>query len=46
LSEIGDDLERPEQMTEVVDADQEWEIRDIIEKEDADGVVHYLVEYL
>jgi hypothetical protein len=46
LSELRDDLERPEQMTEVVDAEQEWEIRDIIGKEDVDGVVHYLVEYL
>ena len=45
LSEAGDDLERPEQMAEVVDADQEWEIRDIIGKEDIDGVVHYLVEW-
>jgi hypothetical protein len=43
LSEAGDDLERLEQMAEV--ADQEWEIRDIIGKEDIDGVVHYLVEW-
>jgi hypothetical protein len=45
LSESGDHLESPEQMAEVVDADQEWEIRDIIGKEDVDGVVHYLVEW-
>ena len=31
--------------TIVMDADQEWEIRDIIGKEDVDGVVHYLVEW-
>ena len=45
LSESGDSLERPEQMAEAVDADKEWEIRDIIGKEDVDGVVHYLVEW-
>jgi hypothetical protein len=45
LSESGGGLERPEQTAEVVDADQEWEIRDIIGKEDVDGVVHYLVEW-
>ena len=28
-----------------VDGKQEWEIRDIIGKEDVDGVVHYLVEW-
>jgi hypothetical protein len=28
-----------------VDSKQEWEIRDIIGKEDVDGVVHYLVEW-
>jgi len=27
-----------------VDSKQEWEIGDIIGKEDVDGVVHYLVE--
>jgi hypothetical protein len=32
-------------MAEVVDTDQEWEIRDIIGKGDVDGVVHYLVEW-
>jgi len=45
LSESGDGLERPEQIAEVVDADQEWEIRDIIRKEDVNGVVHHLVEW-
>lgn len=44
MSESVDDLGRPEQMAEVVDANQEWEIRDIIRKEDVDGVVHYLAE--
>jgi hypothetical protein len=28
-----------------VDSKQEWEIRDIIGKEDIDGVVHYLVDW-
>lgn len=28
-----------------MDTDQEYEIRDIIEKEDVGGVVHYLVEW-
>jgi hypothetical protein len=45
LSESGDGFERPEQMAEVVDTDQEWEICDIIRKEDVDGVVYYLVEW-
>lgn len=46
LTESGDDLERPKQMAEVVDADQEWEIRDTIGKEDIDGVPHYWVEWM
>jgi hypothetical protein len=37
------DAARP-QVAEV-DSKQEWEIRDIIGKEDVDGVVHYLVEW-
>jgi hypothetical protein len=45
LSEPESDLEIPEQMANVVDANQEWEIRDIIAKEDVNGVVHYLVEW-
>jgi hypothetical protein len=45
LSEAGDDFKRPEQMAEVVDTDQEWEICDIIRKEDINRVVHYLVEW-
>ena len=45
IPESGDDHETPEQMAEVVHADQEWEIRNIIGKEDVDGVVHYLVEW-
>ena len=28
-----------------VDGRQEWEVLNIIGKEDADGVVHYLVEW-
>jgi hypothetical protein len=32
-------------MANVIDANQESEIRDIIAKEDVDGVVHYLVEW-
>jgi hypothetical protein len=32
-------------MAEVVDANQEWQIRDMIGKENVDGVVHYLVEW-
>jgi hypothetical protein len=45
LLELGNDLEGPEQLAEVVDANQEWEICDIIGKEDVNGVVHYLVEW-
>ena len=37
------DVTRP-QVAEV-DSKQEWEILDIIGKEDVDGVVHYLVEW-
>jgi hypothetical protein len=45
LLESGNDVEMPEQMAAVVGANEEWEIRDIIGKEDVDGVVHYLVEW-
>ena len=45
LSELESDLEIPGQMANVIDANQEWEIRDIIAKEDVDGVMHYLVEW-
>ena len=37
-------IEALEQIAEVVDTNQEWEIRDIIGKGDADGAVHYLVK--
>jgi hypothetical protein len=30
---------------QTVDANQDWEVRDIIAKEDVDGVVHYLVDW-
>ena len=43
--EFGDDIEGSEQVAQVVDANQEWEIRDIIGKEDVSGVVHFLVEW-
>lgn len=44
--ESGNDLEGLEQRAEVAVANQEWEIRDIVGKEDVDGVVHYLVEWI
>jgi hypothetical protein len=37
-------LERSEQVAEVLDGNQEYEIHDIVGKEDVDDVVHYLVE--
>ena len=40
----SNDLARPQQVAEV-DGNQEWEICDIISKEDVDGVVHYLVAW-
>jgi hypothetical protein len=40
-NEIG----RAEQVAEVADGKQEWEIRDIIGKEVVDGEIHYLVEW-
>ena len=36
--------ERSEQVVEVLDSNQEYEIRDIIGEEIVDDVVHYLVE--
>jgi hypothetical protein len=45
LLELGNGLEGPEQLAEVTDANQEWEICDIIGKEYIDSVVHYLVEW-
>jgi hypothetical protein len=41
----SNDVAEPEQVAEVADDMQEWEIRDIISKEDVDGVPHYLVEW-
>jgi hypothetical protein len=38
-----DDPEMPEQAVEVANDKQEWEICDIIDKEDVDGVPHYWV---
>ena len=32
-------------MAEAVDADQEWDIYDVVGKEDVNGVVYYLVEW-
>jgi hypothetical protein len=45
LLEFGDDVERSEEVAQVVDANQEWEICNITGKEDVNGVVHYLVEW-
>jgi hypothetical protein len=45
LSEPESGIEPPQQMAEVVDANQEWEIRDIVGKVDVDGVVHYWVKW-
>jgi hypothetical protein len=39
------DPKRLQQVTEVTDGEQEWDIRDIIGKEVVDGEVHYLVEW-
>jgi hypothetical protein len=36
-----DDLEMPNQAVEVANNKQEWEIYDIIDKEDVSGVPHY-----
>ena len=36
-----DDPEMPEQAVEVANDKQEWEVCDIISKEDVDGVPHY-----
>jgi hypothetical protein len=40
-----DDPEMPEQAVEVANDKQEWEICDIIGKEDVDGVPHYWVQW-
>jgi hypothetical protein len=40
-----DEPEMPEQAVEVVNDKQEWEICDIIGKEDVDGVPHYWVQW-
>jgi hypothetical protein len=44
ISELNDPR-MPQQMAEVTDGKQEWEICDIIGKEVVDGEVHYLVEW-
>jgi hypothetical protein len=40
-----DDIEVPQAISEVNDK-QEWEIDHIVSKEDLDGVVHYLVQWI
>ena len=45
LLRIADNIEGSEEAARVVDANQEWEICNIIGKEDVDGVIHYLVEW-
>jgi hypothetical protein len=40
----SNDPRRPQQVAEVAEGKQEWDIRDIIGKEVVDGEVHYLVE--
>jgi hypothetical protein len=42
---IADNIEGSEEEAQVVNANQEWEIHNIIGKEDVDGIVHYLVEW-
>jgi hypothetical protein len=42
---IPNDIAMSQQVAEVADSKQEWEICDIISKEDVDGVVHYLVQW-
>jgi hypothetical protein len=41
----ANDPRKPQQVAEVRDGKQEWEIRDIIGKEFVDGEMHYLVEW-
>jgi hypothetical protein len=41
----SNDPGRPQQVAEVAEGKQEWDIRDIIGKEVVDGEVHYLVEW-
>ena len=36
---------RPQDVVEVANDKQEWEVCDIISKEDVDGVPHYLVQW-
>jgi hypothetical protein len=38
-------LTEPQLGPEVIDANQEWEVRKVIGREDVDGVLHYLVEW-
>ena len=35
----------PQLCPQVIDADQDWEVRQIIGKEDIDGVLHYMVDW-
>jgi hypothetical protein len=35
----------PQLCPQVIDADRDWEVRQIIGKEDVDGVLHYLVDW-
>jgi hypothetical protein len=41
----SDDPRRPQQIVEVANDKKEWEICDIIGKEDVDGVLHYWVQW-
>jgi hypothetical protein len=40
-----DEAEMPEQAVEVANDKQEWEICDIVGKEDVNGVLHYWVQW-
>jgi hypothetical protein len=45
LPPVPDDPKRPQQAVEVASDNQEWEICDIIGKEDVDGEPHYWVQW-
>jgi hypothetical protein len=45
MKPVLDDPEIPQQVGEVANDKQEWEIRGIIDKEDIDGVPHYWVQW-
>jgi hypothetical protein len=38
-------LTEPQLFPQAIDADQDWEVRQIIGKEDVDGVLHYMVDW-